>query len=133
VTIRRGQLHCKKRDALELPPRLIHLRRTIEGALPRVRIEDLLTHVDAWCHFTTAFRPPGERTARRAYSLTTLLATLIAHGTNLGLATMANRVEDGITAEMLQEMSQWCLREETLTAANAILVNYHHHLPLSAV
>jgi TnpA family transposase len=65
--------------------------------------------------------------------LTTLLATLIAHGTNLGLATMANSVKDGITAEMLQEMSQWCLREETLTAANAILVNYHHHLPLSAV
>ena len=24
---------------------------------------------------------------------------------------------------MLQEMSQWCLREETLKAANALLVN----------
>jgi TnpA family transposase len=133
VTIRRGQLHCTKRDALELPPRLIHLRRTIEGALPRIRIEDLLSQVDAWCHFTRAFRPPGERTSRRAYSFTALLATLIAHGTNLGLATMANSVEEGITAEMLQEMSQWCLREETLTAANASLVNFHHHLPLSAV
>jgi TnpA family transposase len=133
VTIRRGQLHCKKRDALELPPRIIQLRRTIEGALPRVRIEDLLMQVDAWCHFTQAFRPPGERTARRAHGVTPLLATLIAHGTNLGLATMANSVEAGITVEMLQEMSQWCLREETLTAANAILVNYHHQLPLSAV
>jgi hypothetical protein len=39
----------------------------------------------------------------------TLLATLIAHGTNLGLATMAHSVE-GISADMLQEMSQWCLR-----------------------
>jgi TnpA family transposase len=30
-------------------------------------------------------------------------------------------------------MSQWCLREDTLKAANAILVNFHHRLPLSAV
>jgi TnpA family transposase len=64
--------------------------------------------------------------------LTTLLATLIAHGTNLGIASMAHSVE-GITADMLQDMSQGCLREETLHAANTILVNYHHQLPFSAV
>jgi TnpA family transposase len=34
---------------------------------------------------------------------------------------------------MLQEMSQWCVREDTLKAANALLVNYLHSLPLSAV
>jgi len=62
----------------------------------------------------------------------TLPATLIAHGTNLGLATMAHGVE-GKTADMLQEMSQWCLRTETLKAANAIVVNAHHHLPLRAL
>jgi TnpA family transposase len=45
---------------------------------------------------------------------------------------MAHSVE-GITADMLQDMSQGCLREETLHAANTILVNYHHQLPLSAV
>ena len=38
-----------------------------------------------------------------------------------------------MTADMLQDMSQWCLREDTLKAANAILVNFHHRLPLSAV
>ena len=38
VTIRRDRLHLKRRDALELSPRLKQLRRTIEGALPRVRI-----------------------------------------------------------------------------------------------
>ena len=68
-----------------------------------------------------------------AHGFTTLLATLMAHGTNLGLATMAHSVEAGITTEMLQEMSQWCLREDTLKTANAILVNFHHRLPLSAV
>ena len=62
VTIRRDRLHLKRRDALELPPRLQQLRRTIEGALPLVRIEDLLTQVDAWCDFTRVFRRPEERT-----------------------------------------------------------------------
>jgi TnpA family transposase len=132
ATIRNNRLHLKRRDALELPPRITHLRRTIEGALPLVRIEDLLTQVDAWCDFTRAFRRPDERAPRVPDFFTTLLATLIAHGTNLGIATMAHSAE-GITADMLQDMSQWCLREDTLKAANTILVNFHHRLPLSAV
>ena len=132
ATIRKGRLHLKRRDALELPPRLKQLRQTIEGALPLVRIEDLLMQVDAWCGFTQAFRRPGERMPRIPHFFKTLLATLIAHGTNLGIATMAHSVED-MTADMLQDMSQWCLREDTLKAANAILVNFHHRLPLSAV
>ena len=59
ATIRGDRLHLKRRDALELPPRLKQLRQTIEGALPRVRIEDLLTQVDHWCDFTQAFRRPA--------------------------------------------------------------------------
>jgi TnpA family transposase len=132
ATIRQDRLHLKQRDALALPPRLLQLRRTIEGALPLVRIEDLLTQVDAWCGFTHAFRRPDDRTPRIPQFFTTLLATLIAHGTNLGIAMMAHSVE-GITADRLQDMSQWCLREDTLKAANAILVDFHHRLPLSAV
>src|SRR2546422_5400913 len=132
VTIRHNRLHLKRRDALELPPRIQQLRRTIEGALPLVRIEALLTQVDEWCDFTRVFRRPDERTSRIPHFFTTLLATLIAHGTNLGIATMAQSVE-GITADMLQDMSQGCLREDILHAATTILVNYHHHLPLSAV
>lgn len=132
VTIRGDRLHLKRRDALDLPPRLQHLRRTIEGGLPLVRIEDLLTHVDQWCDFTRVFRRPNERASRTPNFFTTLLATLIAHGTNLGIASMAHSVE-GITADMLQDMSQGCLREDTLQAANTILVDYHHQLPLSAV
>jgi TnpA family transposase len=132
ATIRGCRLHLKRRDALELTPQLKQLRQTIEGALPLVRIEDLLMQVDQECGFTQAFRRPGERLPRIPNFAKTLLATLIAHGTNLGIAAMAHSVED-LTADMLQDMSQWCLREDTLKAANAILVNFHHRLPLSAV
>ena len=78
------------------------------------------------------FRRPNERAARIPDFFTTLLATLIAHGTNLGIATMAHSVE-GITVDMLAGHVTRCLREDTLNAANTILVNYHHQLPLSAV
>jgi hypothetical protein len=61
--------------------------------------------VDAWCHVTRAFRCPGEPPLRVPHVLTTLLATLMAHGPNLSLATMAHSVEDEITADRLQEMS----------------------------
>jgi hypothetical protein len=106
VTVRRNRLHLKKREALEISPQLLQLRRTLESALPRVRIEDLLMQVDTWCDFTRVFRHPGERAPRGSHFFTTLLATLIAHGTNLGLATMAHSVEEPMTADMLQEMSQ---------------------------
>lgn len=39
----------------------------------------------------------------------------------------------GITADMLQHVSQWFLREETVKAANAALVDYHHRLPISRI
>ena len=132
ATLRAGRLHLKRREALELPPRLTQLRRTIEGALPLVRIEDLLMQVDHWCAFTQAFRRPGERMPRIPNFTKTLLATLIAHGTNLGIAAMAHSVDD-ITTDMLQDMSQWCLREDTLQAANACVVDFHHRLPFSTV
>jgi TnpA family transposase len=132
ATIQGGRLHLKRREALELTPQLKQLRQTIEGALPLVRIEDLLMQVDRWCGFTQAFRRPGERMPRIPNFAKTLLATLIAHGTTLGIAAMAHSVED-LTADMLQDMSQWCLREDTLKAANALLVNFHQRLPLSAV
>jgi TnpA family transposase len=38
----------------------------------------------------------------------------------------------GISVDMLQHISSWFLRDETLKAANAILVNYHHTLELSS-
>ena len=133
VTLRRNRIHLKKREALEVPPRLVELRRTLESTLPRVRIEALLTQVNRWCDFPQVFRHPGERAPRMPHFFTTLLAALIAHGTNLGLATMAPSVEERMTADHLQEMSQWCIREETLKAANTFLVDYLRSVPLSAV
>ena len=39
---------------------------------------------------------------------------------------------DGLTLDVLHEMSKWFLRTDTLKVANRVLVDYHHRLPLSS-
>jgi len=132
AAVRDGRLKLKRRDALPVPRAVHQLRATIGASLPRVRIEDLLQDVDEWCGFTRAFQPLGGYQPRGADPHRSLLATLIAHGTNLGLAAMSQSV-DSLTAETLQDTSRWFLRDATLKAANTILVNHHHGLKLSGI
>jgi TnpA family transposase len=132
AAIRDGRLKLKKRDALPVSRALRELRAAIDSSLPRVRIEDALQDVDEWCGFTRAFQPLGGYQARAADSERSVLAVLIAHGTNLGLAAMSQSVDD-LTAESLQETSRWFLRDATLKAANVVLVDHHNALTLSAI
>ena len=132
AAVRNGRLKLKRRDALLIPPVLRELRATIAASLPRMRIEDLLQDVDEWCGFTAAFQPLGGYQPRGGDPHRSLLATLIAHGTNLGLAAMSHSV-DSLTADALQDTSRWFLRPATLKAANAVLVHHHHGLKLSGV
>jgi hypothetical protein len=132
ATVREGPLHLKHPDALEIPKSVEELRRVIETHLPRVRIENLLAEVDSWCGLIGAFCPLWGYQPRSDSLDVALPAALIAHGTNLGIAAMGHSAE-GVTVDMLQHVSRWFQREETLRAANAVLVNYHNQLDLSSV
>jgi TnpA family transposase len=88
--------------------------------------------VDEWCGFTRAFQPLGGYQSRGGDLHRSLLATMIAHGTNLGLAAMSQSV-DTLTADALQDTSRWFLRDATIKAANTILVDHHHRLKLSSI
>jgi TnpA family transposase len=132
VSIEEGKLKLKRQDALEVPQRLRNCKRAIEAHLPRIRIEQLLFEVDSWCHFTKQLRPLGGYQPRSKNSYTALLAALVAHGTNLGIATMGESAE-GLSVDMLLHASRWFLREETLKAANSAIVEYHHQQPMTAV
>jgi hypothetical protein len=130
--VENGRLKLKKADALPIPPAVRQLRATIKASLPRARIEDVLQDVDEWCGFTRAFQPLGGYEPRVKDPHRPLLATLIAHGTNLGLAAMSQSV-DSVTAAQLQDISRWFVREATVKAANTILVDHHHKLSLSRI
>ncbi len=131
ATIVDGRLHLKRRDALEVSERVRALRRVIETHLPRARIEELLRETDAWCHFNRILQPLVGAPPLAARFYPTLLAAA-AHGTNLSTALMGES-RQGITVDMLHEVSHACLRTETLKATNKALVGYHHRLALSVV
>ncbi|MGH7101664.1 MAG: Tn3 family transposase [Acetobacteraceae bacterium] len=87
-----GQIKLKQPDAMPVPRGLRHLSDTIRASMPRVRIEDLLQGVDEWCGFIRALQPLGGYVPRSGDDAHRApLATLIAHGTNLGLAAMTER------------------------------------------
>jgi hypothetical protein len=106
ATLRDGHLHLKRPDALEIPESVKQLKRVFETSLPRIRIENLLMEVDVLCGFTRELRPLGGYEKRAIHLYPTLLAALIVHGTNLGIAAMGHSVE-GITVDMLQHVSRW--------------------------
>jgi TnpA family transposase len=125
-------LRPKRDDALDVPPRVKALRCVLATHLPRIRLAELLMTVERWCGFPQACTPRSDAPPRPTHFQTARLATLLAHGTNLGIVAMGNSAIGG-SVDMLQRISSWCLRAETLKAANALLVNYHHPLELSRV
>ena len=132
VALENGKLKLKREDALPIPEKTKKLRKVIESAMPRIRIEDLLAKVDAWTEFSKHLRPPPDISEKSQNLKKTKLAALIAHGTNLGLSTMGNST-DAVTVEMMQNVSRHYLTEITLKEANNRLVNYHHGLSMSSI
>ena len=54
---------------------------------------------------------------------------IIAEATNRGLGAIAGSC--GVPYDVLAWTAEWYFRGETLEAANAAIVNYHHRLPMT--
>lgn len=127
-----GKLKLKRYDKIALPPSVTTLQKVINSRLPLIRIEQLLMEVDHLTGFSRHFTPVQGHQSRPAQFYKTLMAALISQATNLGVVSMSASVKD-TTVDMLRHVLHDFVREETLTAANAEIVNRHHDLPLSAV
>jgi TnpA family transposase len=132
ASITKDRLKLSRDKAAPEPESVQQLRRIIESHLRQIRIERLLLEVNDLCGFAQQLRPLNEQMPRWENAVAVLIAAIIAHGTNLGIVAMSHST-DGITLEMLRHVSQWCLRPETLKAANRVLVDFHHRLPISSV
>lgn len=130
--IQDGKLKLKRYDKIALPPSVATLQKVIDARLPSIRIEQLLMEVDQRTGFSHHFTPVQAHQSRPAHFYKTLMATLISQATNLGVVSMSASVKD-TTVDMLRHVLHDFVREETLTAASAEIVNQHHELPLSAV
>lgn len=132
ATIEAGRLKLKRDDKLALAPAVTTLQKVIDTRLPAIRIEQLLVEVDQRTQFSRHFTPLHGSQARPSQFYRTLLATLISQATNLGVVSMSASMK-GTTVDRLRHVLHDFIREDTLTAASAEIVNTHHTLPLSAV
>ncbi|MEP6869070.1 MAG: Tn3 family transposase [Novosphingobium sp.] len=102
----------------------------LDAMMPRIRITELLHEVARDTGFLKGFT--NLRTGEACPNESALLATILADGTNLGLARMA-AASEGVTRDQLMWTHDAYIREETYRAALASIINAHHRLPFSAV
>lgn len=130
--IQDGQLKLKRDDKVIVPAAVTALQKMIDTRLHLIRIEQLLREVDQRTSFSRHFTPVQGHQARPPQFYRTLMAALLSQATNLGVVSMSVSVQ-GITVDMLRRVLHDFVREDTLTAASAAIVNRHHALPLSAM
>ncbi len=115
-------------DATE-PAEEGRLRTLIEPRLPEVNLPELLIEIDGWTGFTEHLVPLSGNRRRSGDMPCLLYAVIVAQATNLGLTGMARASE--FSYQQLEWAWEQLCREDTLTAASASLVDYHHGLPLT--
>src|SRR5260370_10105327 len=71
----------------------------------------------------------GGKVTRQPELKRNLLYVIIAEATNMGLGAMAESC--GVSYDVLAWTAEWYFRGETLEAASAAIVNYHHRLPMT--
>ncbi|MGH3259306.1 MAG: Tn3 family transposase, partial [Streptosporangiaceae bacterium] len=124
-----GELIIPPLTAEDIPAEAGALRDELGGLLPRVPIASVLVEIDARTGFTDHLVHASGKVTRPPELKRNLLYVIIAEATNMGLGAMAESC--GVPYDVLAWTAEWYFRAETIEAANAAIVNYHHRLPLT--
>jgi TnpA family transposase len=124
-----GELISPRLSAEEVPAEADALREEMAAMLPRVPFASVLVEVDARTGFLDYLIHAGGKVNRPAELKRNLVYVIVAEATNMGLTAMAESC--GVPYDVLAWTAEWYFRAETLEAANAAMVNYHHRLPLT--
>jgi len=124
-----GDLIVTPLEAEERPESAVVLEQLIDGRLPQVELSELLVEVDSWTGFSGCFEHASGRELRSQDLTGHLYASVLAQGCNIGLTRMA-QISDR-AYDRLAWCTTWYLREETLRAAVAAVVNFQHRHPMS--
>lgn len=95
---------------------------------PHVKITELLVEVDSWTQFSRQFTHLKSGVVAQDKRL--LLTAILADGINLGLTKMAESCP-GTTHAKLSWLQAWHVRDETYSAALAVLINAQTARPLA--
>lgn len=124
-------LHLAAPEAIPEPESLKVLRAEISARLPVVDLAELLMEVHSFTGLAEAFTHVAEgRTLVRHLPLS-LCAVLLSQACNIGLKAVSRPDVEALTLPRLSWMAQNYVRADTITAANALLVNAQLELPLA--
>jgi TnpA family transposase len=118
-------------DKLEEPASLIQLRQQTAALLPQIDLAELLLEIQAKTGFADEFTHVSEAEARASDLSTSVCAVLLSEACNIGLRAVEHRDHPALVRGRLNWVQQNYLRAETLTRANARLVDFQATLPLA--
>lgn len=118
-------------DKLDEPTSLIALRKEVKARMPRVDLPEILLEIAACTGFTDAFTHLTESTSRATDIVTSLCAVLLSQACNTGPEPFTRQDTPALRRDRLMWIDQNYVRDETLVAANVILVAAQNKISLA--
>ena len=113
------------------PESVKRVKGLLAEVFPLVELTEVLIAMDGATGFSGRLLHAAGASSRSPAMLVHLYAAILAQATNLGPVAMAR--SSGLSYDQVAHATAWYLRHETLTAAIDDVVNYHHHLPATAL
>ncbi len=120
-------------DEIKEPDSLVELRERVSSLLPRIDLTEVLLEINAHTGFTEAFTHITENRSRIDHLPISVSAVLIAEACNIGLEPLVKPNNPILSRDRLSWVQQNYFRAETLTQANASLVDYQSKIPLAKI
>ena len=118
-------------EAVPEPPSLLALRELAGRMLPRVDLPELLLEVDAWTGFTAEFTHLAESGTRMDDLAVSVCAVLVAEACNIGFTPVSKPGVPPLTRDRLSHVEQNYVRADTISAANARLIEHQAGIGLA--
>ncbi len=118
-------------DKVEEPESLHLLRHRVARRQPLVDLPELLLEIQARTGFASEFSHISEARSRLDDLPTSICAILLAEACNVGITPMVRKGIPALERDRLLYVQQNYLRPDTLSRANARLVDYQATIPLA--
>ena len=106
----------------EAEQKLDYLKKWLSSRMRTTRLPELLIEVDNELRFTRHFMGNRPEQGRSVDDVCATIATIMAHGCNIGPYTMA-RLTEGVSYSQIKRITDWRITEESQRAALADVVS----------